>query len=538
MLDMTWGRGSRLDLIVTAPGQFPGDESGEVRYNYSPEWVADRSNVSVAIECTGGECTMDGLEFGTIDELVASASGILRIEDDGVEVLDGDALRAGLIDRLAWTAVFGDDATKAQAHWLIRHIANATGAWSASIHDLYMAAGQNAYSHVTTPAINVRGMAYDLARTVFQAARETSSKQVIFELARSEMGYTQQRPGEYASVVLAAAVREGWQGPVFIQGDHYQASLSAWAQDPAAELDAVRNLTVEAIRAGYGNIDIDASTLVDLSLPTLKEQQRANYVNTAELTETIRAVEPPGLTISIGGEIGEVGKTNSTIEDLDAFMEGYQEELVRREREVGTPITGMSKISVQTGTSHGGVVMPDGSIAEVSVDFDTLAELSSASKAKYRIGGAVQHGASTLPETAFGKFASANAIEVHLATAFQSAIYDSPYFPADLLDRMYAYLDEHHSDERKDGQTDAQFYYNARKRALGPFKRDLWLLPEDVKAAILDDLRQRFVLIMNELGVAGRGDLVDRYIKRVDFPVYRDGSAGNLTNVDLGKEGE
>jgi len=481
---------------------------------------------------------MAGLEFGTIDETAAAASGILRIEGDGVEVLDGDALRAGLIDRLAWTAVFGDEEPRGEACWLIRHIANATGAWSASIHDLYMAAGQDAYANVTTPAINVRGMAYDLARTVFQAARETASKQVIFELARSEMGYTQQRPGEYASVVLAAAVKEGWEGPVFIQGDHYQASLSAWGQDPAAELEAVRNLTVEAIRAGYGNVDIDASTLVDLSLPTLKEQQRANSVNTAELTEAIRAAEPTGVTISIGGEIGEVGKTNSTIEDLDAFMEGYQEELSRREAASGKSLTGISKISVQTGTSHGGVVLADGSIEEVSVDFETLAELSAASKAKYRIGGAVQHGASTLPESAFGKFAAANAIEVHLATAFQSAIYDSPYFPADLLGRMYSYLDEHHSDERKDGQTDAQFYYNARKRALGPFKRDLWMLPEEVKAEILDNLRQRFVLIMNQLGVAGRGDLVDRYVKRVDFPVYREGDAGNLANVDLGEEGE
>ncbi len=240
---------------------------------------------------------MTGLEFGTIDEIATASFGILRVKDDGVEVLDGDALRASLIDHLAWTAVFGDDEMKVQARWLIRHVATATGAWSASIHDLYMAAGQDAYAHVTTPAINVRGMAYDLARTVFRAARETASKQVIFELARSEMGYTQQRPGEYASVVLAAAVKEGWQGPVFIQGDHYQASLSAWGQDPAAELEAVRNLTVEAIRAGYGNIDIDASTLVDLSLPTLKEQQRANYVNTAELTEAIRAVEPGGVTI-------------------------------------------------------------------------------------------------------------------------------------------------------------------------------------------------------------------------------------------------
>jgi fructose/tagatose bisphosphate aldolase len=478
------------------------------------------------------------MEFDSIAELEAAADGILRIEPDGVEVLDRGALRAELIDRLVWSAVFGADDLQRLSRWLIRHLANATGAWTASIHDLYMAAGREEYANATTPAINLRGMAYDLARTVFQAAAVTSTRQVIFELARSEMGYTQQRPAEYASVVLGAAIKEGWDGPVFIQGDHYQTSQKAWDQDPQAELEAVRNLAIEAIEAGYGNIDIDTSTLVDLDQPTLKEQQRANYVNTVELVEAIRNAEPEGITISIGGEIGEVGKTNSTIEDLDAYMEGYLEELKRREAATGRKLTGISKISVQTGTSHGGIVLPDGSMQEVSVDFDTLAALSVAAKETYDLGGAVQHGASTLPEDAFDKFATANAVEVHLATAFQNAIYDSPYFPKDLLDRIYAYLDEHHQDERKEGQTDAQFYYNARKRALGPFKRELWLLDDEIKSGILADLKQRFALIMNELGVAGRGDLVDRYVKRVDFPVVQDDGTRLLTNVDLGEEGE
>jgi fructose/tagatose bisphosphate aldolase len=446
---------------------------------------------------------METREFGSVAELEASADGILRYDQDGVEVLDRAGLRDALIDRLAWSAVFSEPEVQALARWLIRHAANATGAWSASIHDLYMAAGRGEYSNVTTPAINLRGMAYDLARTVFQAATATDSGQVIFELARSEMGYTQQRPGEYAAMVLAAAVREGWEGPVFIQGDHYQASQKAWATDPQAELEAVRQLSIEAIRAGYGNIDIDASTLVDLSQPTLLEQQRTNYSNTALLTAAIREAEPKGVTISVGGEIGEVGKTNSTVQDLDAFMEGYTEELARLRAETSLTLPGISKISVQTGTSHGGVVLPDGSIKEISVDFETLAELSAAAKSTYGLGGAVQHGASTLPTDAFDKFAAADAVEVHLATAFQNAIFDAPSFPSDLLATIYAYLDKNHADERKEGQTDAQFYYNARKRALGPFKRDLWLLDEEAREPILADLRNQFELIMRELRVAG-----------------------------------
>lgn len=457
--------------------------------------------------------------FTDVDAMIAGLDGALRIQGNTVEVADPGAVRETLIEKLAWSAVFGEPEVRTASRWLIRQTATASGVWPASIHELYMAAGRNEYANVTTPAINLRGMTFDLARTVFRAAQATRSKQVIFELARSEMGYTDQRPGEYATVILAAAVKEGWNGPVFIQGDHYQASLKAYAQDPDKEITAIADLAAEAIAAGYGNIDIDASTLVDLDFPTLKEQQEANYRNTAELTQRIRAIEPEGFRISIGAEIGEVGKTNSTVADLDAFMEGYTGELERRHAETGQEIAGISKISVQTGTSHGGVVLPDGTIQEVAVDFDTLGLLSEAARTRYAIGGAVQHGASTLPESAFGRFAAANAVEVHLATAFQNIVYDSDAFPADLLAEIYAHLAANHGDERKPDQTDAQFYYTTRKRGFGPFKRQLWSLPEETRAAITAELQPRFELIMRELQVAEQGELVERFVPRVEVDV-------------------
>lgn len=449
-----------------------------------------------------------------VQGLLGRLHGALHITSEGVDVLDAGAIRSELIDELTWTAVFGDGDVRDVARWIIRVTAPLMGAYPASIHNLYMAAGRNEYRNVTTPAINLRGMAYDLAQRVFRAAKVTETKQILLELARSEMGYTQQRPAEYASVVLAAAIKEGWQGPVMIQGDHYQTNAKAYASDPQAEVGAVRSLAEEAIAAGYGNIDIDASTLVDLSHESLVEQQKLNSLHTAELTRAIRDVEPEGLTVSIGGEIGEVGKTNSTVEDLHAFMEGYHAELAK----FGNNLTGISKISVQTGTSHGGVVLPDGSIADVAVDFETLGKLSEAAR-EFGMGGAVQHGASTLPTSAFGRFAEANAVEVHLATAFQNAIYDSEAFPQNLKDEIYAYLDENHSDERKPDHTDAQFYYSTRKQGFGPFKRQLWSLPEEVKERVLETHQPTFELIMRKLGVAGNSHLVDQYVKRVDVHV-------------------
>jgi tagatose 1,6-diphosphate aldolase GatY/KbaY len=458
--------------------------------------------------------------FDSMSSMLTAMDGIARIDRDGgrVEVRDPAGFRDGLIDRLVATAVFAEGPEREAARWIVRAAAAELGAWPASIHPLYMAAGRGEYSHRTAPAINVRGLAYDTMRAIFRAARANDCKIVLFELARSEMSYTQQRPGEYASNALGAAIKEGFQGPVFIQGDHYQISAKNWGSDPDKEFTALRDLTAEAIAAGYYNIDIDASTIVDLSLPTLAEQQALNAHLTVQFTEFIREREPEGVTVSIGGEIGEVGARNSTVEDLHAFMTAYLTELQDRGRETGRTLAGISKISVQTGTSHGGVVLPDGTIADVAVDFDTLRELSDAARADYGLGGAVQHGASTLPETAFGRFAEAGAVEVHLATAFQNQIFEHDAFPADLKSEIYDYLNANHADERKAGQTDAQFFYGARKRAFGPFKRTLWDLPVETRDRIADDLEASFSLLMQRLGVAESAELVDRVVPRVDVP--------------------
>ncbi len=457
--------------------------------------------------------------FANLDELLRALEGIARIEGDAVRVLDEAGFRAGLIDRLVGAAVFADDPVRSVSRWLIRAAAPALGAFPASINDLYRAAGRGEYAHATAPAINVRGLTYDVMRTIYRAAHANDCKIFLLELARSEMGYTEQRPGEYAANALAAAIKEGHQGPVFIQGDHYQINARNYAKDADAEVGAVRDLTLEAIDAGYFNIDIDASTIVDLSLPTIEEQQALNARHTAEMTRIIREREPKGITISVGGEIGEVGARNSTVEDLRGFMAPYLADLKAQGKQVGRDLEGISKISVQTGTSHGGVVLPDGSIAQVAVDFDTLAELSRVAREAYGLGGAVQHGASTLPETYFHRFAEANAIEVHLATGFQNRIFDNPAFPADLRDEIYAYLDEKHADERKPGMTDAQFHYTTRKRAWGPFKAAFWSLPAATRQRLMDDLEPVFGLIMQRLGVANTGALVDRIVRRVDVPV-------------------
>jgi fructose/tagatose bisphosphate aldolase len=445
------------------------------------------------------------MAMNALDRLIGPLAGAVERQKDRVIVRDEKQLLPHM-DALIREAVFGEAAGKAAARWLIWETAQALGIRPASIHELYTARGRGEIARTfTVPAVNLRMLAYDSARAVFRAAREIDAGAFIFEIARSEIGYTDQRPAEYVSAVLAAAIREGFRGPVFIQGDHFQAAAKKYAVDPEAELKAIRDLIVESVSAGFLNIDIDTSTLVDIAKPTLAEQQKSNFELCAGLTRFIRAQEPNGVTISVGGEIGEVGQKNSSLEDLEVFMRGFDA--------LRGPVTGISKISVQTGTSHGGVVLPDGTLAQVAIDFNVLKEMSEEARAKYGMGGAVQHGASTLPDSAFHKFVEAGACEVHLATAFQSLVIDHEATPEALRREIYEWLKINVAGERKPKDTEAQFLYKARKKAVGPFKKQFWTLPQAALAAIGASLEKKFAFLFEQLAIGGTTGIVAKQVQ-------------------------
>lgn len=438
----------------------------------------------------------------TIQELLAASGNAIEVKGGQVQVRDAAKLKASGIDSLVNAAVFGSTEQQAAARWLIRETALALDIVPSSVHELYMARGRGDLPHnFTTPAMNIRVSSYDTTRAALRAANKKNVGAFIFEIARSEMTYTMQPPTEFVSVLLAAAIKEGWRGPLFFQGDHFQVNAKKYAADPNAELSALKKLMVEAVKAGFYNIDIDTSTLVDLSKTTLEEQQKLNCELCAMFSDFIRSIEPKGINVSLGGEIGEVGHKNSDVHELRAFVQGYNP-LIKHQ-------PGLSKISVNTGTSHGGTVLPDGTIADVSIDFKALAELSVDAR-KYGMGGAVQHGASTLPENAFGKFAEVGAIEVHLATALQSVLFEA--LPSALNEEINQWLLKNAADERKSGDTDAQFFHKTRKKATGVYKKQFWTMAEADREHVMAALEARFALYFNRLGVENTKDHVAKFV--------------------------
>jgi len=430
----------------------------------------------------------------------------IKVVDGKVEIKDLDLFKEKIVNNLVDTLLLSHSVhLKKICHWLAYEAANKFGIFPSSIQTLYEARAKENLTYFTVPALNLRTLNYNLSRAVFRAAEEINAGAFIFEIAKSEIVYTEQRPQEYASFIILAAIKEGFRGQVFIQGDHFQVNAKNFFKDRDKEVQQLKNLISEAIAAGFYNIDIDSSTLVDLSQSTIDDQQRLNCEICALLTKFVRELQPKGIEISVGGEIGEVGGKNSTPEDLETFMRGYLSQIGE--------IKGISKISIQTGTTHGGVVLSDGSIAKVKIDFDTLRALSQMARARFGLAGAVQHGASTLPKDTFYRFPQAECAEIHLATQFQNIVYD--YLPSALKEEIYAWLHKNYVDEKRPEQTEDQFIYKTRKKAFGHFKRQIYSLPNNLKDEIASACEKEFSFLFEKLNIKDTKILVDKYIKNV-----------------------
>jgi hypothetical protein len=180
---------------------------------------------------------------------------------------------------------------------------------------------------------------------------------------------------------------------------------------------------------------------------------------------------------------------------------------------------GVSKISVNSGTHHGGLVLPDGSLAQINVAFDALAEISRVARKEFGLSGAVQHGASTLPVDVFSRFPQCETVEIHLALGFNNLIFDHPRLPEAVKQEIRSYVFTHHAGERKPDQTDAQFVYTTRKKAWAPLKARFWDLPADIEDAIGASLEAMFARMFERLNVGSTQDLVARFTTAPARPV-------------------
>lgn len=440
--------------------------------------------------------------INSVDEFTSYISSFISEDLNGeINITNEDKLYSDGIDTLAYTSALSNDTSvRFSAKVLIRKIAPLVGVRSSSIYELYKAIGCGDVYGFSVPAMNIRMIAYDFSQVVFEEAIKREAGAFILELARHEMDYTDQRPDEFSASVLAAAIKTRFKGPVFIQGDHYQFTKSVFEKNPQEEINNIELLIKDSLMAHIYNIDIDASTLVDLSKKDLSDQQCDNYEMTAEVTTYIRNLER-GVKVSIGGEIGHIGGKNSTVDDFTAFMDGYTNLI---------DDMGIAKVSVQTGTSHGGMPDPSGKVIEPEIDFSVLKDISKAAREKYKIAGSVQHGASTLPEEKFKLFPENDTVEVHLSTEFQNIIMEN--LPEELREKIHKWALDNFSNEREENWNDTQAIYKLRKKAIGQFKKECWMLPDQDKAKIKAALAKKIGFLYDAFNITGTAHTVRKYI--------------------------
>ena len=229
---------------------------------------------------------------------------------------------------------------------------------------------------------------------------------------------------------------------------------------------------------------------------------KENFSLTAKLTSFIRKIEPKKLTVSIGGEVGEIGDKDTTVKEIKIFMDGYEKALSQYRN-----LKGLSKVAVQARTVHGGTLLASGKLKKIKGDFSILKKLSQEAR-KYKTAGIVQHGASTLPKEYFSRFPESEVCEIHLATNFQNIIYDSSYFPKELKDKIYKWLKKKFPKEKKKTDAEIQFLYKFRKKALGPFKKEIWNISQRNIDKICEKLEGEFRFFFKSLRVPGTKDLI------------------------------
>lgn len=401
------------------------------------------------------------------------------------------------MDDLAKKAALASNDQKTPLLTALREEVSRTGVYPAAIGPIYHALKRGECAPMTIPAFNVRGMTYDIARVIWRTAIRLEAGPIIFELAPSEAEVGNQPYEEYAAVVMAAAAREGWQGPVFLQCDHI-------AVESLQALDSIKALCSHLVGAGYYQLDIDASHIPALEGVPLEVFHRCNAQASAELTRYFRSLQPAASPVTIGAEVGEIGQRNTTLEDIEIFMDEYLSDL-------GVEVDAFDKLSVQTGTRHGGIVLADGSCGNMVLDLSLVSDLSKLVRQKYGIAGLVQHGASTLSLENLKCLPEHGVIEVHLATGIQNIVFDHPAFPEDLRTEMIARLatvsqnpEGDASLTQDDELTAAQRFYHARWEAWGLYKAELWQIPSESTAAIGETLETWVEALLHALQVVGQ----------------------------------
>ena len=389
--------------------------------------------------------------------------------------------------------------------------ARSPGARPASINELYLARGRGDVRRLhrarhQRPHAGLRHGAGRLPGGAGRARPAPSSSRS--RGARSPIPPS--GPTEYVAVLIGAALREGYTLPLFIQGDHCQVNAKKYAGDPEGEVGEVKKLIAEEVAAGFYNIDVDTSTLVDLSRPTPRGAAARQLRARAEITAFIREQEPEGVTVSVGG-----GDRRGGPQEQHGGGAARLHARLHAPRWTGCGVTRGAEqdlgadrhLARRRGAARrhhrGGQARPRGAGGAFQ---------GGAPDVRHGGGGAArrQHAARATPSATFPRIETC---EIHLATNFQNIVFDHPKLPAELRKRDVRLAGRER--RRASARTATPRSSSTTRRGRRPSGRSRtsagrW--PQDVRDAIAADLERTFRFLFEQLNVNGTETLIDRFI--------------------------
>lgn len=416
-------------------------------------------------------------------QLWSLLSNTLDVRANRVEIIDPHRLRTERIDPLVYNAVFHDsERLRYFLCWLIRRAAAGMSIYPASAQGLYAAAARGQVRRFTAPALSLRVMTYDAARACFRAAKQSGCGAMVLDLGPNATEGPAQSPVEYATCLLAGAIREGYEGPVFLQADYLRERRAADEADQRDEFDRFQNLAEEALGAGFFNLELDTSALEDPLAPDPREQERASCADAARLAAFVRKTEPPGVDTNLGVKMRGRGDSEHVARRLRAFMEGFASEFADR----AGSVTGIGKLSLDLRSAD---------------ELGASRDLAEVARREYNLATSVSWGGAPLPEALFAELTRFPVVEAHLGTRYEDLVLNHPGFPAPLRDAMSDWIDKTYGTIRGAEQDRASFQQQLRMPALERFKREMWDLPPESKDPIMADLQRTLLADFKRLDV-------------------------------------
>ncbi len=432
--------------------------------------------------------------FSTAEQAKQTLEGVVSVQGNAVQISDANRLRRQVIDDLIENALFHpSEQLRYLCHWLIRRIAAAEVIYPASAGSMHDRFRRELMGRAAVPVFGMRVLTYDSARACFQAARERSAVAFMFELSDGAMGYPAPNPTAFASSVLAAAVKEHYQGPVFLSAGWIRADEEAWRRDRDGEISRLRTEAQSAAEAGFFNFHFSAASLIATEKPTHAEQQRRNYRTCGELSNFVREIDPPGITSSVSGELGQLPDGTEAVPMMRAFLNGYLGEFTRR----GSTLP--SHVALSANVVEG---------VEPGPPLDVVTDLAEIGQREYDVGLAVRDLPRDYPENHYEALIRAGATTLQLAPHVDDWVFDDEAFPTALKEDIYRWADGQAPGLRRPGEGDQPFLYRARRAALDAFATRLWEMPEVTRKALREAQTLRFHDLFDRFGVRNSAGMV------------------------------